>query len=140
MSREEERMRVADLMQRDVKTVSEDATIAEAVTALVDAQVSGLPVLDGAGKIVGVISTTDVLEAESETADSEGRERLFESTRVSEIMTRQPRVIGPAADLRSAAQQMLRQQVHRLFVEEHGVLVGVVSQTDIVRAVATIQL
>ncbi len=133
-------MRVADLMQRDVKTVPDDATIAEAVTALVDAHVSGLPVVDGAGTIVGAISTTDVLEAEAEAEDPGARERLFEATRVSEIMSRQPRVIGPAADLRAAAQQMLRQDVHRLFVEEHGRLVGVVSQTDIVRAVATVQL
>lgn len=133
-------MRVVDMMQRDVKTVAEDATVAEAVTALVDAHVSGLPVVDGAGKIVGVVSTTDILEAEAEVADPDARERLFSATRVAEIMTRQPRVIGPAADVRAAAQQMLRQDVHRLFVEEHGRLVGVVSQTDIVRAVATIQL
>ena len=133
-------MRVADLMQRDVKTVPEDATIAEAVTALADAHVSGLPVVNGAGKMVGVISTTDILEAEAETADPGARERLFEETEVSEIMTRQPRGIGPAAEMRAAAQQMLRQDVHRLFVEDHGRLVGVLSQTDIVRAVATIQL
>ena len=133
-------MKVADLMQRDVKTVPEDATIAEAVTALVDAHVSGLPVVDGAGKIVGVVSTTDVLEAEAEVAEPDARERLFEATQVSEIMSRQPRVIGPAADVRAAAQEMLRQDVHRLFVEEHGRLVGVVSQTDIVRAVAAVAL
>lgn len=133
-------MRVADLMQRDVKTVPADATIAEAVSALADAHVSGLPVLDGSGKMVGVITTTDILVAEAETEDPGARERLFEATEVSEIMTRQPRVIGPAADLRAVAQQMLRQDVHRLFVEEHGQLVGVISQTDVVRAVATTQL
>ena len=133
-------MRVADLMQRNVKTVAADATIAEAVSALDDAHVSGLPVVDGTGKMVRVITTTDILEAEAETEESGARERLFEATEVSEIMTRQPRVIGPAADLRAAAQQMLRQDVHRLFVEEHGQLVGVISQTDIVRAVASVQL
>jgi len=133
-------MRVADLMQRDVKTVPADATIAEAVSALADAHVSGLPVVDGSGTMVGVITTTDILEAEAETEEPGARERLFEATEVSEIMTRQPRVIGPAADLRAAAQQMLRQDVHRLFVEEHGQLVGVISQTDIVRAVASVQL
>ena len=133
-------MRVADLMQRDVKTVPADATIAEAVSALADAHVSGLPVVDGTGKMVGVITTTDILEAEAETEEPGARERLFEATEVSEIMTRQPRVIGPAADLRAAAEQMLRQDVHRLFVEEHGQLVGVISQTDIVRAVASVQL
>ncbi len=129
-------MQVADLMQRDVKTVPHDATIAEAVTVLADAHVSALPVLDGTGKVIGVISTTDVLEAEAETGDTAERDRLFEMTEVREIMTPNAQVIGPAAEVRAAAQQMLRQEVHRLFVQEEGQLVGVISQTDIVRAVA----
>lgn len=133
-------MRVADLMQRDVKTVADDATIAEVVTVLADGHVSGVPAVDGAGKVVGVVSTTDLLEAEAETTDSTERDRLFENTEVREIMTRTPAVIGPAADVRAAAQQMLRHNVHRLFVEENDRLVGVISQTDIVRAVAANRL
>jgi len=133
-------MKVSDLMHTDVCAVHSDVTLRSVVETLADAHISGVPVVDRHGKILGVVSTTDILEAEAETADSAERERLFDATQVSEIMTRQPRLIGPAADLRAAAQQMLRQDVHRLFVEERGQLVGVISQTDIVRAVATIAL
>jgi CBS domain-containing protein len=50
-------------------------------------------------------------------------------------MTPNPQVIGPDADARQAAQQMLYTEVRRLFVEDDGRLVGVISQTDIAHAV-----
>jgi CBS domain-containing protein len=56
---------------------------------------------------------------------------------VSEIMTRRPRAISPDADVKGAAKQTLGLDVHRLFVESEGELVEVISQSDIVRAVAT---
>jgi CBS domain-containing protein len=56
---------------------------------------------------------------------------------VAEIMTARPLRIGPDADVRDAARQMLYADVHRLFVEENGWLVGVISQTDIVRVLGT---
>jgi CBS domain-containing protein len=65
------------------------------------------------------------------------RERLFERTRVLEVMTPWPATIEPDLDVRVAAQEMLYLNVQRLFVEYEGALVGVVSQTDIVGAVAT---
>ena len=51
-------------------------------------------------------------------------------------MTPRPATIMPDAEIREAAQQMLYLEIHRLFVEEHGELVGVISQSDVVRAVA----
>ena len=47
-------MRVADLMRRNVKFISPDATVAELVVALADAHVSGLPVVDDRGRMIGV--------------------------------------------------------------------------------------
>ena len=58
-----------------------------------------------------------------------------ESTR--DIMTPNPLVIEPDADSREAAKHMLYADVRRLFVEDHGKLVGVISQTDIAHAVGT---
>jgi CBS domain-containing protein len=55
-------------------------------------------------------------------------------------MTPRPKTIGPEEDLKVAAQQMLYLEVHRLFVEVDGELQGVISQSDIVRAVATATL
>ena len=93
------------------------------------------------GKVVGVLSTTDILCALSETTEPEPRERLFDETPVRELMTPRSRVIAPEADVLEAAREMLYLDVHRLFVEDSGgQLVGVISQTDIVAAVATAKI
>lgn len=133
-------MKVAELMRTDVKTVDLDATVADAITTLADVHVSALPVTDAHGRIVGVLSTTDILCALSETTEPEMRERLFDDTPVRDLMTPRSRVIGPDADVLEAAKEMLYLDVHRLFVEGEGRLVGVISQTDIVAAVATAKI
>jgi CBS domain-containing protein len=133
-------MRVGELMERQVKTVGSDTSVAEAVVSLADAHVSGMPVVDGTGRVIGVLSTTDVLAAEAEAGDPGARQTLFENTMVRDIMTRHPYTIAPSEDVREAARQMLYGDVHRLFVAEGDKVVGVISTTDIVRAVATGQL
>ncbi len=65
------------------------------------------------------------------------RDRLFDETMVMEIMAPWPMTIAPDADVRDAAREMLYLEVQRLFVEERGTLVGVISQTDLVAAVGT---
>ncbi|HYU10143.1 MAG TPA: CBS domain-containing protein [Gemmatimonadales bacterium] len=122
-------MKVAELMQTNLKTISADATIADAVVDLTEARVSALPVVDRFGRAVGVLSTREILKAESE--------RLDQSTCVIEIMAAWPTTIDPDLGVRQAAQEMLYLNVQRLFVEYAGALVGVISQTDIVGAVAT---
>jgi CBS domain-containing protein len=130
-------MQVSDIMESEVRATALDAVIADAITTLADAHVSGLPVVDGHGTLVGVISTSDILGSIAETESSDARERFFADTEVQEIMSRQPMTIEPDATLKDAAERMLYLDVHRLFVVEEGKLVGVVSQTDIARTVAT---
>ncbi|HEY8257441.1 MAG TPA: CBS domain-containing protein [Gemmatimonadales bacterium] len=130
-------MKVDELMQRNVKTVRSDDSVAEAIVALADAHVSGMPVVDRAGKVVGVVSTTDVLAAEAESPDGVGGEDDWQNTPVRDIMTPHPFSIAPGDDVREAARQMLYAEVHRLFVSEGGQVVGIISTSDIVRAVAT---
>ena len=128
-------MKVAELMQTNLRTISTDATIGDAVVAFAEAQVSALPVLDRLGRAVGVVSTREILKAESACDSPLTRERLFEQTRVLEIMMPWPVTIDADLDVRQAAQEMLYLNVQRLFVEFDGALVGVISQTDIVAAV-----
>ena len=130
-------MKVAELMQRNVRTVGSDATVADAIVSLADGHISGLPVVDGAGKVVGVLSTTDVLTAEAEAGDPMARQTLLENTSVRDIMTPRPFTVAPDEDVREAARQMLYAYVHRLFAAEGDKVVGIISTTDIVRAVAT---
>ena len=129
-------MRVSELMQSPVTTVGRDATIGEVIITLADRHVSAVPVVDHNGRMIGVLSTTDVLEAEAAASDHAAREQLFSDTRVEDLMTTRPLTIAPDADVREAARQMLYGDVHRLFVEEEHRLVGVISRTDVVRAFA----
>ncbi len=133
-------MKVADLMETDLQVVQEDLTVAEAVVTLTEGHIRGLPVVDRHNRMVGVLSSSDVLEAAAECADAEERNALFERTIVAEVMTPRPKTISPDAEVKEAAKQMLELEVHRLFVERGGELVGVISQSDIVRAVATAKI
>lgn len=133
-------MRVRELMQGPLKTISTDATVAEAVQVLIAAGVSALPVLDRFGRAVGVLSNREILAAESRCQTPAERERLFERTLALEVMAPWPAVLHPDTPVPDAAAMMLAQKVHRLFVEDRGALVGVVSQTDIVSAVAAARI
>ncbi len=133
-------MRIGELMITDLKTIDPSATVADAAASLTENHVSALPVVDAHGRIVGVLSTSDILQAAAEAADAEERDRVFEETIVRDLMTVRPATIGMDGDVKEAAQQMLYLEVHRLFVVDGERLVGVLSQSDIVRAVATAKL
>jgi CIC family chloride channel protein len=130
-------LRVVDLMQKDVQTIDEDAMVSDAILLLADGHVGGLPVLNGHRQLVGIISTTDILSAEAESGGGEALNRVATHTRVGDLMTPHPKTIAPDAPVKLAAQEMLYLDVRRLLVVEDSTLVGVISQSDIVRAVAS---
>ena len=121
-------MLVRDLMQRNLVTVADDATIGEAVAEMIETHLSALPVLDSFGRAVGVISVRDILSA----ARRHGSYEML----VLEVMQAWPETIGPEADAHTATEHMLVGGVPRLFVVEGGALVGVISLTDIARVFA----
>lgn len=128
-------MRVADVMQTNLRTIRGTETIGDAISLLAESHVSGVPVLDDHGRLAGVLSSSDILGVLAEHQDPETREKVFEETLVQEIMTPRPQTITPDALVKDAAQRMLYLEVHRLFVEQEGRLLGVVSTSDLVRAV-----
>lgn len=129
--------RVSDVMTKDVVTIRNDATVAEALTYLATQHISGVAVMDGRQQLVGVVSRSDIMEAEAEISDPRIRGRFLDNTLVRDVMTSPALTIGPEAELREAALAMEYGDVHRLFVEEAGALVGVVSRSDVSRALAT---
>jgi CBS-domain-containing membrane protein len=133
-------MRVAELMVSDVKAVAADMSVADAIALMTEHHISALPVIDAHSRLLGVISNTDILQAAAEATDGPSRERVFEGTEVRDLMTPRPATVRLETDVKEAAQQMLYLEVHRLFVEENGKLVGVLSQSDIVRGVATAKI
>ena len=130
-------LRVRDLMQTSVVTATPETTLSEIIVSLADAHVSSVPVVDSHRRVLGVVSASDVLVAEAEAQDPEAKQRLSESAQASDMMTPNAVTIDPGESVREAARLMLYADVHRLFVVSEGQLVGVISTTDIVRAVAT---
>jgi CBS domain-containing protein len=133
-------MRIAELMQTEVQTIPADARVSDAATTLADARVSALPVVDDGGGLIGLISTTDILALEEEAESERARDKVLDETPVRDVMTPTPVTISPEADIREAARRILDADVHRLIVTQGDRMLGIISTTDIIRAVATGQL
>lgn len=129
-------MRVADAMKTDLAVINEDVEIRSAVVLIADAHVLGVPVVDRRGRLVGVLSASDIMQAAAERAEAGEGADLLDDTLVRDIMSTPPRTIAPDADIREAARAMLHLGVHRLFVVRGDDLLGVISTSDIVRVVA----
>jgi CBS domain-containing protein len=129
-------LRVADLMTIDPITVELEATIEVAEELMRRHRVSGLPVVDRAGRLIGVISQTDILylDVPAVRALIRNRER---GVRVHEVMSAPPVTIDASASIQDAAIRMHSEHIHRLVaVDEHGRPVGVISAMDFVTLAA----
>jgi predicted transcriptional regulator len=142
----------AELMSPNPLSLRDSATLREAVAFLIDRGVSGAPVIDAAGRPVGVLTQTDVLIHDRESVEHVAppehdsgaplsrkawaafQIEKVDTTVVSDLMT--PAVFSVALDAPavSVITELRELNVHRLFVvDENGVLVGVISALDILR-------
>jgi CBS domain-containing protein len=112
-----------DIMTRDVITASPAMTIKEAAKILIQQQISGAPVLDMKGQVVGVISEADIVAGK-------GRH-------VADIMSKKVYSVAEETPVEEIAQLMTTHKVSRLPVLRGEKLVGIVSRADIVGAIAT---
>lgn len=143
--------RVSELMNPDVVTLRPDQSLVEAQQVLSSKSVSGAPVVDASGRVIGVVSQNDLVRnaAHPDTVAHAGQ--FFSSVedyadlgttlvapssqRVSDVLT--PRVYSVSRDtgVAVAANIMRERRIHRLLVIEKGVLVGVISSLDLLRVV-----
>ncbi len=142
----------SDLMSPNPVSLRAAATVQEAVAMLTDRGYSAAPVIDAAGRPVGVLSRTDLLvhereqgrhatlawEADLETPALPVREgfsvEVVDPTRVRDIMTPVVFTVSLEAPAPEAVEQMLALKVHQLFVvDKEGALVGVISALDVLR-------
>lgn len=127
---------VADVMTMDPITVGVDATVEAAEQLLAAYRISGLPVIDGAGQLVGVLSRTDLLLDRGPALTQLVRGHAS-GLRVGELMTSPAVTVSLSATLVEAARIMRDERVHRLVVvNEHEVPIGVLSATDYVTLIA----
>jgi len=129
-------LRVADLMTIDPISVSVDASIEEAEELLRHNRITGLPVVDSGGRLVGVISQTDVLYLLLPHVQALIQHREH-GTRVGEVMSTPPVTIDSSSSLREAACLMYQERLHRLVaVDAYGRPIGVISAMDFVALAA----
>jgi CBS domain-containing protein len=142
-------MKVADVMSKPAITVTPDATILDAARLMLQHHISGLPVVDAGGAVVGIVSEGDLLHR-SETGTERLRSRWLEllvspgrlardyvhthARKVSEVMTAEVASVSPSDDLARVVELMEARRVKRLPVLEAGRLVGIVSRANLVRA------
>ncbi len=139
-------MKVRDLMTTEPVTTTPDAPLKEAARMMVEHGVSGLPVLDESGGLVGMVTEGDFLRQEA-NRDQPYRLSLLEALfgdgtgappaveTVGEVMSEPVITIGADATISEAARVMAHRRVKRLpVVDEAGALIGIISRADVVNA------
>jgi len=141
-------MKIKDVMTEDVLTVPTGKTLKETAQLLADTGISGLPVTDDDGNVVGVISEADILFKERSPDKRRGgsfawlffpdtleNEAKLDARTAGEAMSSPAITIGPDRPVGEAAAKMLDEAVNRLpVVDEEDNLVGIVTRADLVRA------
>jgi CBS domain-containing protein len=128
-----EQLCVADLMSIEPISIEAGAPISRAQQLIDQHGVSGLPVVDGDGRLVGVISQTDLVRVHAD----EALRIQWTGLRVGSVMTSPALTIDAAATVSEAAGAMEQHQVHRLVVvDPEGRPTGVLSTLDLVRQLA----
>lgn len=140
-------MKADDVMHRAVVSVRDEATILEAAELLLQNEISGLPVVDAEGNLVGVVTERDflrqpraaktrprwsqILLRPALTADEHSR---LQALKVKEVMTANAITVGENTPLEEVLRLMEEHQIKRVPVVRNGRLVGIIARADMLRA------
>jgi CBS domain-containing protein len=121
--------RVRDIMTPHVLTVSADARVDHAVWSLSAKGITGAPVCDASGKVIGVLSRSDLIDGDTHGVVAGERP-------VSEVMTPEVWAVHPDAPASEAVALMVAKSIHRVVVMEHErALTGIVTSMDVMKAI-----
>lgn len=145
---------VAEIMERDPVTVSPEDTVETLLRTLRDHELPGVPVVNGGGRPVGIVTEADLVMVDEEedlrlplhidlfgaqiflgpVKRFEERFRKAIAATVADMMTPDPITVDYDTDVREAARIIAERRHNRLPVVEHGRLVGVVTRLDVLEA------
>lgn len=144
-------MLAKDLMTTPVVTIQEDASVATAAKLLLDRDISALPVLDGGGKLVGILTHSDfglspkfrplmdnvynLLGATTMPRHLEETARRVGSKSVRDVMRRNVVTVQEDAGIEEIARVMLHYQIHRLPVMDGPNLAGIITRHDMLKLI-----
>jgi CBS-domain-containing membrane protein len=143
-----------DIMTREVVTIPPEASVEELARLLEEHRISGMPVLDKNGALVGVVTKSDLVQRsrdlelppalnildlhlflETPSGFKKRLEKLL-GDRVQDVMTENPFTLAPDTPVNEIARFMTAKGVHTLPVLEEGKLVGIVGKLDLIRGLA----
>ncbi|MBX0326255.1 CBS domain-containing protein [Oscillochloris sp. ZM17-4] len=115
-------MKAREIMTRSVISILEDATVEDAARLLARNRISGLPVVNAEGALVGLITEHDLIAKQGHT--------------VANMMSRGVISVSADTDVDQVQHLLTNQRIRRVPVVEHGKVVGIVSRSDLVRQIA----
>jgi len=144
-------LKAKDIMTTEVITVAPETEIAQAARLLLENRINGVPVVDTAGKLVGILCQSDLIAQQksipipslftlldgyipltlSKRLDREVSK--IAATTVAEAMTPNPTTVDPETDIEKIAALMVEKNFHTLPVVEAGKVVGVLGKEDVLR-------
>jgi CBS domain-containing protein len=151
---EERIVKARDIMQKDVVTLKPGTSVEDAGRLFIEKNISGAPVLDDDGNLVGIVTENDLISKEKRfhiptiirifdafiplesDAKVEQEIRKMAATTVGEICTRDVITIKEDTDLNEIATIMSEKKVHLLPVMKEGEIVGIVGKKDLIRALS----
>lgn len=144
-------LKAKDIMSEELITVTPATPVIEAARILLDKRINGLPVLDEAGRLVGIICQSDLVAQQKRfpipsvfnlldglipISSPKGLEKEMQkiaASRVAEAMSSNPETVNPEASLEEIATLMVSKGFHTLPVVERGKLVGIIGKEDVLR-------
>jgi CBS domain-containing protein len=138
---------VKEIMTKDVITVSPDTTLRELGKILKEKRISGIPVVDGIGNIVGIVTVTDILRILQEIyrwqemersatrlhiSDLVGKEEL--NKKVKDVMKKNVYTLDENKDINEVMRLMFNRQIHTIPITKDGKLAGIIGKRDLVYA------
>lgn len=146
-------MKAEDVMTRNVISIDPDSTVLQAARLMLQHRISGLPVIDAKGELVGVLSEGDFLRR-SETNTEKRRSRWLEflmgpgriaaeyshshGCKVSEAMSPKPHTVDVSASIEDIVELMERHRIKRVPVLCGGEVVGIVTRSNLMRAMVSV--
>ena len=134
-------MKVTEIMSQPVITVTPETSIKSAAQLLVEHGISGLPVVNSKGRLVGIVSEADLISIEARPDPRSQATPLAPTAgstprNVAEVMTRDVVVVSAKSEVAQAARTLLNSDVKRVPVMNGRRVVGIVSRRDLVKVIA----
>jgi len=117
-------------MVKDVITVTESMPLKEVARMFVEKKITGAPVVNAEGELVGVISETDIIRKTTSFG-------AWSPSTVGQIMTKPAVTVAPDETLQRVCELMYNRRIHRVVVAEGPRIKGILTTMDILRAIAT---